>query len=132
MISASMSEGFLRSVFEDPGSPFAAGGFVLSLHGSASESDGSTEIASATYARAVYGHGASYWAIGARVAMNRLEIVFPRTDDGEVWPAARSVGIRSADTGQFVWSVAFDAGQHAVGNGGRLVIPSGGLVVSIG
>ena len=132
MIAASLSEYVLRKIFIDMDSPFHQLGFALSLHTDISQIDGSTEIDSPSYARAVIGHGDAYWALGSRVVTNALEVVYPATADDETWPSARSVGLWGLDTNRFLWSVSFDVGSYTVGLGDRLVIPAGGMVIGFG
>lgn len=132
MMSASLSETVMRRIFLDSDSPYALAGFSVSLHGEVSQSDGATEINAQTYARAVYGQGEGYWALGARTVQNKLEIVFPASGASEYWPAVRSIGLWSMDSKLFLWSVAFDIGTVTIGGGDRLVVPVGGLVMGLG
>jgi hypothetical protein len=132
MISSTMSQALLRSVFTDLSSPYRQHGFAFSLHTDANPGGASTEIESVTYSRVLYGHGESYWSIGSRSATNRAEILFPATGDTEMWPAVRALGLWDVRTGAFMWGVAFDIGSYVVGTGDRLSVPVNGLVMSLG
>lgn len=131
MISATTSQMLLEHIFVDQGSPYATFGFEISLHTDAN-SGGDTEISAHSYARAMVGHGPSYWSVGSRQCVNVMEIVFPETGADEVWPSIRSMGIWSGDGARFLWSVNFDIGSYTVGSGDRLVVPPNGLAVGIG
>jgi hypothetical protein len=132
VISAAASSQILSWIFADPTGPMV-GGFQLSLHTNPNQSDGSSELVGGNYARASYGQGLDFWLVGSRAVTNKEEIVWPQSADetsGIVWQPVRSIGIWDAVTGEFIWSLALDAGSVNVGYGDVLSVPPNGLVIS--
>lgn len=135
MMSAMVANMVLSGIFTDSDSPYALGGFAVSLHADAAQADGATEVLRPSYARAVIGCGPTYWAVGGRSAINVRDVVFPRVADGDQWDGIRSVGIwgypSEITDPLLLWTVSLDSAPQNLAPGDRLTIPSGGLVVGI-